>query len=176
MQKKIFWRTSSCHKKILPDWCTCGDEKNAADHSFHKVELSHQIHDKAVALGEDRIVALLSKGDHVAIEAKYCGNCYTGFNRHYNVICKRDTAIRDTEFSSFNQRLLEDHISCISITRRGSTYITYGSIHSQKRHFESQHSIQEWLIDTWHISLQDQNHHPKKRMLRRCSLWVRWPC
>ena len=60
----------------------CGDETNAADHSFQKVELSHQIHDIAVALGEDRIVALLSEGDLVAIEAKYHRNCYTGFKRH----------------------------------------------------------------------------------------------
>lgn len=48
----------------------CGDETNAADHSFQKVTLTQQIHDKAVALGEERIVALLAEGDLVAIEGK----------------------------------------------------------------------------------------------------------
>ena len=83
----------------------CGDETNAADHSFQKVELSHQKHDKAVALGKDRIVALLSEGDLVAIEAKYHRNCYTGFNRRYNGICKRVTVSEDFEVTAENESL-----------------------------------------------------------------------
>ena len=52
----------------------CGEETNTADHSFQKVQLTKQIHDKAVAqlaLGDDRIVAILAEGDLVATEAKY---------------------------------------------------------------------------------------------------------
>ena len=59
-----------------------------------------------VALGEDCIVALLSKGDLVAIEAKYHRDCYTGFKRCYNAICKRDTASEDIEVTD---RLIPGH-------------------------------------------------------------------
>ena len=70
----------------------CGDETNAADHSFQKVTLTQQIHDKAAALGEERIAALLAEGDVVAIEDKHHRHCYTGFSRRYEGICKQDTA------------------------------------------------------------------------------------
>ncbi|CAB1426742.1 unnamed protein product [Pleuronectes platessa] len=59
----------------------------------------------AVALGEDRIVALLSEGDLVTIEAKYHRNCYTGFKRRYNAICKRNTATEDFEVTAENKLL-----------------------------------------------------------------------
>ena len=38
----------------------CGEETSRADHSFQKLSLTKDIHDKAVALGEDRIVACLA--------------------------------------------------------------------------------------------------------------------
>ncbi|PIK55407.1 hypothetical protein BSL78_07678 [Apostichopus japonicus] len=66
-----------------------GDETNAADPSFQKVELTRQIHQTAVALGEERIVALMAEGDLVAIEAKYHRNCYTWFIRRYDAICNK---------------------------------------------------------------------------------------
>ena len=59
----------------------CGNETDETDHCFQKVDLTQQIHERAVALGEERIVALLAEGDLVAIEARYHRNCYTGFNR-----------------------------------------------------------------------------------------------
>ncbi len=83
----------------------CGDETNAADHSFQKVKLTQQIHDKAVSLGEERIVALLAEGDLVAIEAKYHRNCYTAFNRRYDAICKQDTASENLEATADNELL-----------------------------------------------------------------------
>lgn len=83
----------------------CGDETNAADHSFQKVTLTQQIHDKAVAVGEDRVVALLAEGDVVAIEAKYHRNSYTGFNRRYNATCKQDTASENLEATAENELL-----------------------------------------------------------------------
>ena len=43
--------------------------------TFQKVTLTQQIQEKAVTLGEERIVALLAEGDVVAIEAKYHPNC-----------------------------------------------------------------------------------------------------
>jgi hypothetical protein len=75
----------------------CGEETNAADHSFQNVNLTQQIHGKAVALVEERIVALLAEGDLVAIEAKYHRNCYTRFTRQYDVICKQNTASDNLE-------------------------------------------------------------------------------
>lgn len=83
----------------------CGDETNEADHSFQKVKLTQQIHDKAVVLGEERIVALLAEGDLVAIEAKYHQNCYTGFNRRYDAICKQDRASENLEAATENELL-----------------------------------------------------------------------
>lgn len=83
----------------------CSNETNAADHSFQKVELTQQIHEKAVALGEEHIVALLAEGDLVAIEAKYHRNCYTGFNRRYNAICKQETASENLEATTENELL-----------------------------------------------------------------------
>ena len=41
----------------------------------------------------------------VAIEVKFNRNCYTGFIPHYNVICKRDTAIEDFEVIAENELL-----------------------------------------------------------------------
>jgi hypothetical protein len=61
----------------------CGDETPAADHSFQKLSITKEIHDKAVSLGEDYIVSRLAEGDLVAIEAKYHWNCGTVFNRRY---------------------------------------------------------------------------------------------
>ena len=82
-------RSLQSHTAVNRNLCIfCGDETNAADHSFQKVTLIQQIHDKAVTLGEERIVSLLAVGDVVAIEAKYHRNCYTGFNCRYNAICK----------------------------------------------------------------------------------------
>ena len=49
----------------------CGEETSRAEHSFQKLSLTKDIHDKSVALGEDRIVACLAEEDLVAIEAKY---------------------------------------------------------------------------------------------------------
>jgi len=48
--RKRSLRTSTAVNRTL---CLfCGDETNATDHSFQKVELTPQIHNKAVALGE----------------------------------------------------------------------------------------------------------------------------
>ena len=81
------------HADVNHNLCiSCGDETNAADHSFQKVTLTQQIHDKAATLGEERIVALLPEGDVVANEDKHHRNCYTGFSRRYDAICKQDTA------------------------------------------------------------------------------------
>ena len=86
------------------DMCLfCGEKTNAADHSFQKVTLTKEIHDKAVALGEDRIVGLLSEGDLVAIEAKYHRNCYTSFNRRYAEIRKEVVAHEDLEATAENE-------------------------------------------------------------------------
>lgn len=94
------------HADVNRNLCIfCGDETNAADHSFQKITLTKQIHDKAVALGEDRIVALLAEGDLVAIEAKYHRNCYTGFNRRFDAICKQDTATENLEITTENELL-----------------------------------------------------------------------
>ena len=83
----------------------CGDEINAAEISFQKVNITQQIQDKAVARGEERIVTLLAEGDFVAIQAKYHPNCYTRFTRHYDVICKRDTASETFEARTINKFL-----------------------------------------------------------------------
>ena len=91
----------------------CGEETNAADHSFQKVELTQQIHDKAVILGEERIVAILSEGDLVAIEAKYHRNCYTGFNRRYDAICKQDTPSENLVATAENElfQFIQEEVS-----------------------------------------------------------------
>ena len=68
----------------------CGDETSAKDHSFQKLSLTKDIHDKAVALGMDRVVTNLAEGDLVAIEAKYHRNCYTGFNRQYHEMVRKE--------------------------------------------------------------------------------------
>ena len=68
----------------------CGDETSATDHSFQKLSLTNDIHDKAVALGMDHVVTNLAEGDLVAIEAKYHRNCFTGFNRQYHEIVSKE--------------------------------------------------------------------------------------
>lgn len=84
------------HANVNRSQCLfCGEETNSADHSFQKLELTKQIHDKAVVLGEARIIALLAEGDLVAIEAKYHRNCYTGFNRRYDALCVQNTKSDD---------------------------------------------------------------------------------
>ena len=79
--------------------------KNATDHSFQKVELTPQTHNKAVALGEDRVVVLMAEGDLVAIETKYHRNCYTQFNRRYVALCKQDTVSENLEATTENELL-----------------------------------------------------------------------
>ena len=84
----------------------CGDGTNEADHCFQKFELTKQILNKAVALGEDRIVAILADGDLVAIEGKYHRNCYTGFNHRYDAISKQqDTAKENLEATTEDELL-----------------------------------------------------------------------
>ena len=83
----------------------CAKETDAVDHSFQKLSLTQEIHDKAVKLGEDRILALLAEGDLVAIEAKYHLKCYTMFNRCYNVICKQTTVSENLEIKAENELL-----------------------------------------------------------------------
>ena len=61
----------------------CGSETGKEDHYFQKLSLTKDIHDKALALGEESIVASLAKGDLVAIKEKYHRNCYTQFNRRH---------------------------------------------------------------------------------------------
>ena len=99
-------RSRRSHAAVNRNLCIfCGDETNAAEHSFQKVTLTQQIHDKAVALGEERIMAFLAEGDVVAIEAKYHRNCYTGFNRRYNAICKQDIASENLVATTENELL-----------------------------------------------------------------------
>ena len=66
----------------------CSEDTNATDHSFQKLDLTNNIHDKAVMLGEDRIVQLLTAGDLVAIDARYHRNCYTGFSRRHDAMIR----------------------------------------------------------------------------------------
>lgn len=86
----------------------CNETTSKDDHSFQKVSLTEDIHDKAVSLGEDRIVARLAEGDLVAIEAKYHRNCYTKFNRrHYEMQMntKQCQGTQDTEIIVENELL-----------------------------------------------------------------------
>lgn len=103
-RRKILKRSNEAVNRSL---CLfCGDETNEADYCFQKLELTKQIHDKAVALGEDRIVAILAEGDLVAIYGKYHRNCYTRFNRRYDVISKQqDTAKENIEATTENELL-----------------------------------------------------------------------
>ena len=65
------------HEEFNRNLCIfCAENTNSTDHSFQKVALTQQIRDKAVMMGEERIVAILSEGDLVAIEAKYHRDCY----------------------------------------------------------------------------------------------------
>lgn len=83
----------------------CAKETHAGDHSFQKLSLTQEIHDKAVKLGEDRVLALLAEGDLVAIEAKYHLKCYTMFNRRYSIICKQNTVSENLEITAENELL-----------------------------------------------------------------------
>uniref|UniRef100_UPI00358DF69B uncharacterized protein n=1 Tax=Myxine glutinosa TaxID=7769 RepID=UPI00358DF69B len=86
----------------------CNEETSKDDHSFQKVSLTKNIHDKAVSLGEDRIVAWLAEGDLVAIEANYHRYCYTKFNRrHYEMLIstKQGQVTQDTEITVENELL-----------------------------------------------------------------------
>ncbi len=86
----------------------CNETTSKDDHSFQKDSITEDIHDKAVSLGEDRIVARLAEGDLVAIEAKYHRNCYTKFNRrHYEMQMntKQCQGTQDTEIIVENELL-----------------------------------------------------------------------
>ena len=86
----------------------CNEMTSNDDHSFQKVSLTEDIHDKAVSLGEDRIVAQLAEGDLVAIEAKYHRNCYTKFNRrHFEMLMstKQGQVTQDIEIIVENELL-----------------------------------------------------------------------
>ena len=48
----------------------CSEDTNVTDHSFQKLDLTNNIHGKAVMLGEDRIGQLLTAGDLIAIDVK----------------------------------------------------------------------------------------------------------
>jgi len=73
------------------------------------------MHDKAVTIGDDRIVTILPGGDLVAIEGKYHRACYTGFNRRYEAICKQNTAkpLENIETTTENELLqfIEEEIA-----------------------------------------------------------------
>jgi len=60
-KNRAFWHKSCRHLyRASALWhLFCVNEINGADHSFEKVNLSQQIHDNAVALGEEHIVALI---------------------------------------------------------------------------------------------------------------------
>ena len=75
----------------------CSEDTNATDHSFQKLDLTNNIHDKAVMLGEDRIVQLLTAGDLVAIDARYHRNCYTGFSRRYDAMMRSLEQVNSVE-------------------------------------------------------------------------------
>lgn len=75
----------------------CGNKTEATDHSFQKLSLTSVIHDRAVALGMDNVVAALAEGDLVAIEAKYHRNCYTTFNRQYQELLQRSEPVQVSE-------------------------------------------------------------------------------
>ena len=66
----------------------CGEQTDSHDHSFQKLALTKEIHDKAVELQDHRVVAELAEGDLVAIEARYHRNCYIGFNRRFDKLKK----------------------------------------------------------------------------------------
>ena len=91
--RKVARRTSAPANRHLCIFCD--DKTSAADHSFQKLTLTKEIHDKAVRLGENRIVAILAEDDLVAIEAKYHRNCYTRFTRRYDELCKQNIAIEN---------------------------------------------------------------------------------
>ena len=74
----------------------CGDETNAADHSFQKVTPTQQIFDKAVPLREEYIMV---------IEAKHHRNCYTVLNHYYNTIYIQDIVSENLETTSENESI-----------------------------------------------------------------------
>jgi len=122
----------------------CGDETNTADHSFVKVELTQQIHDKAVALGEGRIVALLAEGDLIAIKAKYHRNCYIMFTRRYDAICKQDTASENLNVTPENElfEFIEEEIA------RGRTIFALQDLTDMMTEKLEQHGIQKTVNRT----------------------------
>lgn len=70
----------------------CANETHAGDHSFQKLSLTQEIHDKAVKLGEDRILALLAEGDLVAIEAKYPLQCMHNLSEMHPPGCTKTSS------------------------------------------------------------------------------------
>ena len=103
MPRKVGRRTSAAVNRH--PYLFCGDETSAADHSFQKFTLTKGIHDKAVILREDSIVAILAEGDLVAIEAKYHRNCYTRFTRRYDELCKENIASENLEATAESQKV-----------------------------------------------------------------------
>ena len=91
-------------------------------HNCTTLALDHDFHQMATDLQDTRLLARISGGDLVAIEAKYHFNCLLVYKRKHGIV-QQGEAYNSNHSNEIKIILLSDFLSFIFFIKRGCTIL-----------------------------------------------------